>query len=210
MSDQNQPETPATPDQLQTPQWAQVSDATEAIPADLTAQQPEVVGSLSGEPTAEEASVSQAAPVIPPVPVQPAPVIPPVPVQPAAAAAALPAAPARARWSVKKGLLVGAAALGIATVGAAGGAAAVALTHHDGGTSTQQGQFGPGQGQLPGDIDGDGDQGGRGHGHGFPPGGMTQGHPNGGTGQFGPNGGSQSNSNGNTQQQGPSLPGTAG
>ena len=109
MSDQNQPETPATPDQLQTPQWAQVSDATEAIPAELTAQQPEVVGSLSGEPTAEEASVSQAAPVIPPVPVQPA-----------AAAAALPAAPARARWSVKKGLLVGAAALGIATVGAAG------------------------------------------------------------------------------------------
>lgn len=104
---------------------------------------------------------------------------------------------------------MGAAALGIATRGAAGGAAAVSLAHADGGIGTSQ------QGGM---VDGDGDGGfgpGRGH-HGdmdgqLPPGGGQLG-PNGGNGQMDPNGGTgQSNPNGgNTQQQTPTLPGTPG
>ena len=106
---------------------------------------------------------------------------------------------------------MGAAALGIATRGAAGGAAAVSLAHADGGIGTsQQG------GMFDGDRDGDGGFGpGRGH-HGdmdgqLPPGGGQLG-PNGGNGQMDPNGGTgQSNPNGrSSQQQTPTLPGTPG
>ena len=157
MSDQNQP-TPALGEQPdpQTPEWAQVTDpadadlageATEAIPTDHTAVQPEPVDPFAADPmaavsvdgAADEPAVDQGSSVVPPVPAQPV------------AAAAAPASPGRSGWSLKKGLLVGAAALGIATLGAAGGAAAVSLAHADGGIGTsQQG------GMFDGDRDGDG------------------------------------------------------
>ncbi|MCA0338040.1 MAG: hypothetical protein LCH66_14470 [Actinobacteria bacterium] len=219
MSDQNQP-TPALGEQPdpQTPEWAQVTDpadadlageATEAIPTDHTAVQPEPVDPFAADPmaavsvdgAADEPAVDQGSSVVPPVPAQPV------------AAAAAPASPGRSGWSLKKGLLVGAAALGIATLGAAGGAAAVSLAHADGGIGTsQQG------GMFDGDGDGDGDGGfgpGRGH-HGdmdgqLPPGGGQFG-PNGVTGQMDPNGGTgrTAPNGGSTQQQTPTLPGTPG
>lgn len=121
-----------------------------------------------------------------------------------APAAAVPVAPVTAApastWSLKKTLAVVAAALGIATVGAAGGAAAVALTGNTGvGTHQDQGPFGPGSGQV--DPDGDNWQGGRGDHHGGPHDG-GQGGTFGGSGQDA-NGGSGQTSPGG---QGPTAP----
>ena len=154
-----------------------------------------------------------------PVPSEATPAVPagstvsPVPAVPVSAGA-VPLA--RTSWSMRKTLAVAAAALGIATVGAAGGATAVALSQHDdnqGSGTSQNSQFGPGSGQV--DPDGDNWQGGPGRRGGVPPGGLdgqTQTDPNGGSGQTGPNGGTTTpnGGSGTSSRQTPTLPGTAG
>ena len=86
----------------------------------------------------------------------------------------------------------------------------MALTHDNDQSQVQNGQYGPGSGQV--DPDGDNWQGGGGH-HGMPPGGVGQGDPNGGTGQVNPNGDSQTTPNGgagdSTTHQAPTLPGSS-
>jgi len=160
--------------------------------------QPEAPGWASVEEPADAVPVARTAEV------------PPVPPVPTAEAAAASPAPEGSGWSVKKSLAIGAAALGIAVLGAAGGATAVALTHDNDQSQVQNGQYGPGSGQV--DPDGDNWQGGGGH-HGMPPGGVGRGDPNGGTGQVNPNGDSQTTPNGgaggSTTRQAPTLPGSS-
>lgn len=190
-----------------TPDWTSADterldpvDQTQQIPAeDASVEQASVDAAespASGEPLVTEAAPASTA--IPPVP--PSPVAPLKP-------------ESNSPWRGKRLAVAAGAALGIATLGAAAGAGAVALTHHDNASSSQvrgdgdqfgQDQVGPGQ-----------FQGGRGGGHGrggmgMPPGGeQGQLDPNGGQGQMDPDGGTgQADPNGSSSSNGSTTPST--
>lgn len=192
-----------------TPDWTSADterldpvDQTQQIPAeDASVEQASVDAAespASGEPRVTEAAPASTA--IPPVP--PSPVAPLKP-------------ESNSPWRGKRLAVAAGAALGIATLGAAAGAGAVALTHHDNASSSQVRGGGDGD-QFGQDQVGPGQfQGGRGGGHGrggmgMPPGGeQGQLDPNGGQGQMDPDGGTgQADPNGSSSSNGSTTPST--